>query len=71
MGGGLVEHDDVGRLEHEAGQGHPLLLAAREPVAALADDGVEPVGELGDQVADLGLLQGGRGPRASVASGRA
>ena len=23
----LVEHHDVGRLEHEAGQGDPLLLA--------------------------------------------
>ena len=55
----LVEHDDVGRLEHEAGQGDPLLLAAREPVAPLADDGVEPVGQVADEVADLGLVQRG------------
>ena len=55
---GLVQHHDVGRLEDEAGQGDALLLAAREPVAPLADDGVEAVGQLADQVADLRLGQG-------------
>ena len=59
VGGGLVEHDDVGRLEDEAGQGDPLLLAAGEPVAPFADQGVEPFGELGHQVAELGVRQGG------------
>ncbi len=58
VGGGLVEHDDVGCLEHQAGQGHPLLLASREPVAALADHRVEPVGQIGHDVTDLGLLHG-------------
>ena len=60
VGRGLVEHDDVGRLEDEPGQGDPLLLAAREPVAPLADDRVEAVGQLADQVADLGLGEGGQ-----------
>ena len=54
---GLVEHHDVGRLEEQPGQGDTLLLAAREPVAPLADDGVEAVGQLADQVPDLGLGQ--------------
>ena len=54
----LVEHHDVGRLEDEAGQGDALLLAPREPVAALADHRVEPVGQVADQVADLGLGEG-------------
>ena len=56
---GLVEHHHVGRLEHEAGQGDPLLLPAREAVAAFADHRVEPVGQVGHEVTDLGLGQGG------------
>ena len=58
VGGGLVEYDDVGGLQEQAGQGHPLLLPAREAVATLAHDGVEPVGQGVDQVKDLGLLEG-------------
>ena len=49
VGGRLVEHDDVGRLEQQAGDGEPLLLAAAEPVAAVADDGVETLGQLVDE----------------------
>ena len=45
VGRGLVQHDDLGRLQQQPGDGHALLLAAREPVAAVADDGVQPVGE--------------------------
>ncbi len=58
VGRRLVEHHDVGRLEHEAGQGDALLLAAREAVAALADHRVEAVGQLADEVAHLGLGHG-------------
>ena len=43
--GGLVEHDDVGRLEQQPRDGHALLLAAGEAVAAVADDRVETVGQ--------------------------
>ena len=49
MRGGLVEHDDVGRLEQQARDGEPLLRPAREPVAAVADDGTTewyPAGRL-------------------------
>jgi hypothetical protein len=35
-----------GCVDHETGQGDPLLFAARKPVAAFPDDGVQPVGEL-------------------------
>ena len=50
----LVE-DHHGRiLEQEPGDGHPLLLTAREAVAAVADDGVEAVGQGGDRVEDAG-----------------
>ena len=55
---GLVEDDDVGCLEQEAGEGHPLLFPTREPITPFADHGVEAIGEVADQVADLGLLQG-------------
>jgi hypothetical protein len=57
VGGGLVEHDDVGRLEQQPGDGDALLLAARQPVAAVADHGVEAVGQRLDQRQDL------RGPQ--------
>ncbi len=55
--GRLVEHDDVRRLEQQPGQGEALLLAARQPVAAVADHGVEPVGQRLDQRQDLGAAQ--------------
>ena len=41
MRGGLVQDDDAGRLEQQPGQRDPLLLAAGEPVPAVADDGVQ------------------------------
>src|SRR6266516_174410 len=49
VGGGLVEHDDAGGLEQQPGDRQALLLAAGEAVAAVADDGVEPVGQQRDQ----------------------
>ena len=68
--GGLVE-DEHGRVAQDrAGDRDALLLAAREAVAALADDGVVALGQRGDQVVDasgaggrLDLLVGGVGTR--------
>ena len=51
--GSLVEHHDVGRLEQQPGDGQALLLAARQAVAAVADDGVEAVGQRLDERHDL------------------
>ena len=59
VGGGLVEDDDRGLLEQQPGDGEPLPLAAGEPVAAVADHGVEAVGESTDQGRDLRGLEGG------------
>ena len=42
---GFVEHDDGGIFDQHAGDREPLLFAARQPVAALADDGVVAVGQ--------------------------
>ena len=55
----LVEHEDGRVAEHGARNRHALLLAAGEPVAALADDRVVALGERGDQVVDLGCPRGG------------
>ena len=57
VGGRLVEHDDVRRLEQQPGDGDALLLAAGEPVAAVADDGVEAVGQRLDERQDLRAAQ--------------
>ena len=54
VAGGLVQHQDARVLEDHAGQGDALLLAAAQAVAALADDGVVAVGQLGDEVVDVG-----------------
>ena len=51
---GLVEHQHRRVAQDRAGDRHPLLLAAREAVAALADDRVVAVRERGDQVVDSG-----------------
>ncbi len=54
----VVEHEHVRIGEHGAGDRDALPLAAREREPALADDGVVPVGELGDEVVRAG--HGGR-----------
>src|SRR5207245_1639355 len=46
--GGLVEDDDARRLEQDPGERDALLLPAGEPVAALADHGVQAVGPAPD-----------------------
>ena len=48
----LVEDHDRRVLEQQPGDRQALLLAARQAVAALADDGVVAVGERGDRVVD-------------------
>ena len=69
MGGGLVEDHDARLREEQPSDGEALALATREAVAALADDGVEPVGERRDEPVEAGAAQGG--PQVgSVASGR-
>ncbi len=55
--GGLVEHDDVRRLEQETGQRDALLLAAGEAIAAVADERVETVRKGLDQWQDLGVAE--------------
>ena len=64
--------DDVGRLEQHARDREALPLAAGQPVAAVADDGVDAVGQARDEVRDVRLPQraldvGVRGLRAGVA----
>src|SRR5829696_1840665 len=69
VGGGLVEDDDGRVGQQQPGDGQALLLPARQPVAALADHRLPPLGQALDQVQDPGrpagvldLLQGGVGP---------
>ena len=66
LGGGiqagrsLVQDQDARVLQDHAGDRETLLLAARELVPALADDGVVAVGQLDDPVVDV------RGPRSLI-----
>ena len=57
VGGRLVEDHDPWLGEQQAGDRQPLALAARQPVAALADDGVEAVGQRPHQRAEAGLVE--------------
>ena len=50
--GRLVEDHDPRLGEQQPGDGQPLPLTARQPVAALAHDRVEPVGQRPDQVGE-------------------
>ena len=52
----LVQDQDRRVLQEGARDGHALALAARELRAALAHDGVEPVGQRGHEVVERGLL---------------
>ena len=53
-GRGLVEHEDRRPLGHGLGDRHPLALAARQLEPAFADDRVVPVGQLADELLDVG-----------------
>ena len=50
--------DDARLGQQQPGDGQPLALTAGEPVAALPDDGVQPVGQRLDQLAEPGRRQG-------------
>ena len=60
--GGLVQHDDLGRLEQQPSDGQALLLPAGEPVAPVADHGVESSRR---RVHPVKHLRGGQHLRAS------
>ena len=55
---GLVEDEDGRVAQDGAGDREALLLAAGEPVAALADHGVVAVGQRQEVVVDLRCLRG-------------
>ena len=59
VAGGLVQDQDARVFEDDPRDGHPLLLAAGEPVPPLADDRVIAIGQLGDEVVDVGGAAGG------------
>lgn len=56
--GRLIEDHDRRILEEHAGDCEALLLTAGEPVAPLADHGVEPVGQPFDDLEHLGGTAG-------------
>jgi hypothetical protein len=58
-GGGVVQHQDPGVGEQRAGQRDPLPLAAGQGEPLLADHGVVPLGQVGDEL--VGLGRPGRG----------
>ncbi len=47
VGGGLVQDHEAGALQQQPGDGEALLLAAGEPVPAVADDRVQALGQAG------------------------
>ena len=66
---GVVEDQDRRVDEQRAGDGDALALAARQRVAALADHGVVPLGQVTDEAGGTGrlggrpdLVHGGIGP---------
>ena len=57
-GGGVVENQQR-RVEQEGtGNGHPLALAAGEGRTALTDNGVVPIGQVGNELVGLGRPRG-------------
>src|SRR5215475_11884212 len=50
MGRGLVENNNVGSLEKQAGNGDALLFSSREAITPLPDQGVEFVWQRLDEV---------------------
>ena len=52
--GRLVQHEDSGPAVERPSKPDPLTLAAGQPHAALADLGLEPGGQFGDDVIELG-----------------
>ena len=56
---GLIEDHDGRILEQHSSDRQPLLLAARQAVSALADDGVEAIGQIVDHAEDASRFGGG------------
>ena len=57
--GGLVENQHGRVLQQGAGNGHALPLAAGQPHAVVADNGVDSVRQLVDEALGLGAAHGG------------
>ena len=68
--GGVVEHQDRRVDEQGAGDGDALALAARQGVAALADDGVVALGQLPDELVGARRHARAASTSAMSASGR-
>src|SRR5258706_14934268 len=58
VAGGFVEDQDLGRREYRPGDGQPLLLAAREFYATLADEGLVAVGKPDNEFVGVGATGG-------------
>ena len=56
--GGLVENQDRRVLQDRPGDGDPLAFAAGEPGAAFADDGIETLRQIVDEIEGMGRLRG-------------
>ncbi len=67
--GGLVEDHYPWPCQQEPGDGQALAFAAGQPVAAFADDGLQPVGQTLDEVGEPGAAQ--RIPQVVLGSLRA
>ena len=57
-GGGLIQNEDGGIFQEDAGDGHPLLLSAGQEGAPLAHIGLEALGHGHDVVINFRLLRG-------------
>ena len=57
-GGGIIQDEDAGIHEQDAGDGDALFLTAGEGDAALADQGVVALGALEDEFVRLGSFGG-------------
>ena len=71
VGGRLVEDDDPRLGQQQPGDRQALALAAGQAVAALADDGVEAVGERRARASPSRACSSAAHSSASVASGAA
>lgn len=66
---GLIQHEDGAVGQHGAGDGDTLALTARQLDAALTGDGVEPLGQILDELERVGRPAASR-ISSIVASGR-
>ena len=57
--GGFIQHQNARVLQDDSRQCDALFFAAAQAVAAFADDGVVAVGQVHDEVVDVGSAAGG------------